>query len=111
MNLMVTPEGWPTYAIGEQVLLFLHKPAALTGFQTTAGLTEGKFTIRGERIANGTGNATLFQGVRIQGPVNPTFKDLVNLPGGAYAVDTFLQLVRTAVEENWIETGVLTDEK
>jgi hypothetical protein len=43
--------------------------------------------------------------------VNPTFKDLVNQPSGAYALDTFLSLVRTAVKENWIETGVLTDGK
>lgn len=109
INLMVTPAGWPTYAVGEQVMLFLHKPAANTGFQTTAGLTEGKFTIRGDRIANGTGNATLFTGVRFQGPINPTFEDMVNQPGGAYAVDTFLNLVRTAVEENWIENGVMID--
>ena len=27
INLMVTPAGWPTYVIGEQVMLFLHKPA------------------------------------------------------------------------------------
>jgi hypothetical protein len=111
VNLMVTPEGWPTFAVGEQVMLFLHKRASLTGFQTTAGLSEGKFTIRGDRIANATDNAALFQGVRIQGPVNPTFKDLVNQPSGAYALDTFLSLVRTAVKENWIETGVLIDGK
>ena len=49
--------------------------------------------------------------MRFQGPLNPTFKDLVNQPGGAYAVDTFLSLVRAAVEENWIETGVMTDAK
>ena len=67
INLMVTPAGWPTYVLGEQVVLFLHKPAERTGFQTTAGLTEGKFTIRGDRIANGTDNATLFEGVRFQG--------------------------------------------
>ena len=109
INLMVTPAGWPTYVLGEQVMLFLHKPAEQTGFQTTAGLTQGKFTIRGDRIANGTDNATLFEGVRFQGPLKPTFEDLVNQPGGAYAVDTFLSLVRTAVEENWIENGVMID--
>lgn len=107
INLMVTPAGWPTYAVGEQVMLFLHKPAAQTGFQTTAGLTEGKFTIRGDRIANGTDNVSLFKGVQFQGPLNPGFRDLVNQPGGAYAVDTFLSLVRTAVEENWVEKGVM----
>jgi hypothetical protein len=109
INLMVTPAGWPTYVVGEQVLLFLHKPAATTGFQTTAGLTEGKFTIRGNRIANGTDNASLFKGVQFKSPMTPGFQDLVNQPGGAYAVDTFLSLVRTAVEEKWLEKGVMRD--
>ncbi len=111
VNLMVTPAGWPTYVVGEQVMLFLHKPASETGFQTTAGLTQGKFTIRGGQIANGIGNDALFAGLKIEGRPGKTFADLVNQPGGAYAAQAFLSLVRTAVEENWIENGVLTNEK
>lgn len=110
VNLMVTPAGWPTYAVGEQVLLFLHKPASATGFQTTAGLTQGKFTMRGSRIANGVNNESLFDGVRINQALSPTHEDLVNQPGGAYAAEDFFSLVRTAVEENWIENGVMTHE-
>lgn len=110
VNLMVTPAGWPTYAVGEQVLLFLHKPASVTGFQTTAGLTQGKFTLRGGRLANGVNNESLFAGVRIDRPLSPTHQDLVNQPGGAYAAEDFFSLVRTAVEENWIENGVMTHE-
>jgi hypothetical protein len=110
VNLMVTPAGWPTYAVGEQVLLFLHKPASATGFQTTAGLTQGKFTMRGSQIANGVNNESLFAGVQINQTLSPTQQDLVNQPGGAYAAEDFLAFVRTAVEENWIETGVMTHE-
>jgi hypothetical protein len=110
VNLMVTPAGWPVYAEGEQVMLLLHKPASETGFQTTAGLTQGKFTIRGDRIANGLGNDALFDGVKIGGSLEPTLRDLVNQPGGAYAAEAFFSLVRTAVEENWIENGVMTHE-
>jgi hypothetical protein len=107
VNLMVTPAGWPTYTDGEQVMLFMHKPAAKSGFQTTAGLTQGKFTIRGKEIANGVDNDGLFSRVRVAGPLTPSQQELVNQPGGAYAAEAFIALVRTAVEENWIETGVL----
>ena len=110
VNLMVTPAGWPTYVKGEQVMLFLHKPASATGFQTTAGLTQGKFTIKGGQIANGNGNDALFAGVKINAKMTATQQDLVNQPGGAYAAEAFLSLVKTAVEENWIENGVMTHE-
>ena len=111
VNLMVTPAGWPTYVRGEQVMLFLHKPASETGFQTTSGLTQGKFTIKGKQIANDTGNDSLFAGVKINRKLTSAQQDLVNQPGGAYAAEDFLSLVKTAVEENWIENGVMTDEK
>lgn len=111
VNLMVTPAGWPTYVKGEQVMLFLHKPASETGFQTTAGLTQGKFTIKGKQIANDTGNDSLFAGVKINSKLTATQQDLVNQPGGAYAAEAFFSLVKAAVEENWIESGVMTDEK
>ena len=110
VNLMVTPAGWPTYVKGEQVMLFLHKPASKTGFQTTAGLTQGKFTIKGKKIANDIGNDSLFAGVKITGQMTGAQQDLVNQPAGAYAADAFLSLVKTAVEENWIENGVMTHE-
>jgi len=110
VNLMVTPAGWPTYVKGEQVMLFLHKPASKTGFQTTAGLTQGKFTIKGRQVANGIGNDSLFAGVKISGQMTKTQQDLVNQAGGAYAAEDFLSLVKTAVEQNWIENGVMTHE-
>lgn len=110
INLMVTPAGWPTYTVGEQVMLFLHKPASETGFQTTAGLTQGKFTIRGGRIANGIDNDDLFAGMKIENKLAKSQQDLVNQTGGSYAAQDFLALVRTAVQENWITNGVMTHE-
>ena len=111
VNLMVTPAGWPTYVKGEQVMLFLHKPASETGFQTTSGLTQGKFTIKGKQIANDIGNDSLFAGVKINRKLTSAQQDLVNQPGGAYTAEAFLSLVKTAVEENWIENGVMTNEQ
>jgi hypothetical protein len=110
VNLMVTPAGWPTYSEGESVMLFLHEPASRTGFQTTAGLTQGKFSIRSGRVANGLGNDTLFDGVQIQAPLSQELQDLVNQTGGSYEAEAFFALVRQAVEENWLENGVITDE-
>lgn len=111
VNLMVTPAGWPTYVKGEQVMLFLHKPASETGFQTTAGLTQGKFTIRGSRIANGIDNEALFDNVKITGPLDAAQQNLIEQKSGAYAAEAFLSLVRQAVEQDWIENGVLSHEK
>jgi hypothetical protein len=111
VNLMVTPAGWPTYTKGEQVMLFLHKPASETGFQTTAGLMQGKFTIRGNQIANGINNESLFAGVQINGKLSADHQALTNQPGGAYSAETFLALIKTAIEDNWIEKGVMTHEK
>ena len=111
VNLMVTPAGWPTYVEGEQVMLFLHKPASETGFQTTAGLTQGKFTIRGSRIANGIDNEALFDNVKITGPLDAAQQKLVEQKSGAYAAEAFFSLVRQAVEQDWIENGVLSHEK
>ena len=109
VNLMVTPAGWPTYVKGERVMLFLHKAASETGFQTTAGLTQGKFTVRGDQIANGTENDALFARMKIQAPLNPDHQDLVNQPGGSYKAEAFFSLIKTAIEEDWIANGVMTN--
>jgi len=110
VNLMVTPAGWPTYTKGESVMLFLHAPASETGFQTTAGLDQGKFSIRSGRIANSLDNGALFDRVAFAGKLTPSQRDLVNQAGGAYAAEAFISLVRTIVEEQWIENGVMTHE-
>jgi len=108
VNLMVTPSGWPTYAVGEQVVLFLHKPASKTGLQTTAALTQGKFTIRDGRIANGIDNEALFAGVRISANLDTGQRELLTRRSGAYPTADFLSLIETAVREGWIEKGVMT---
>ena len=110
VNLMVTPSGWPTYAVGEQVVLFLHKPASKTGLQTTAALTQGKFTIRDGRIANGIDNQALFTGVQISANLDKGQRELLTYRSGAYPTADFLSLVETAVRERWIEKGVMTHE-
>jgi hypothetical protein len=111
VNLMVTPAGWPTYGVGERVMLFLHKPASETGFQTTAGLTMGKFTIRGDEIANDENNEGMFERMKIQASLSSAHADLVNQSGGAYKADAFMSLIQKAVEENWVQNGVISNEQ
>lgn len=110
VNLMVTPAGWPTYVEGEQVMLFLHQPASRTGFQTTAGLNQGKFSIRDGKIANDVGNDALFEGVKFNAALTRQQRDLVTQTGGAYEAEAFFGLVRQAVEQQWIENGGMTDD-
>ena len=111
VNLMVTPAGWPGYAKGGRVVLFLHKPASETGFQTTAGLNQGKFTIRGDEVANDMNNDSLFKGVKINSRLSPAHQSLTEQAGGSYATADFISLIETAVKEQWIENGVMTHEK
>lgn len=61
VNLMVTPAAWATYRKGEETILFLHKPAAWTGLQTTSGLGQGKFNVSLGGVVNQVNNAGLFQ--------------------------------------------------
>jgi hypothetical protein len=110
VSLMVTPAGWPSYTKGESVMLFLHAPASETGFQTTAGLDQGRFSIRGGRIANSLDNSSLFDRVSFGDKLTPNQRDLVNQSSGAYDAEEFIALVRTIVEERWIENGVMTHE-
>ena len=45
------------------------------------------------------------------GEPGKTFADLVTQPSGAYVAKTLLSLVRTAVEEEWIENGKQSDDQ
>ena len=62
-------------------------------------------------IANDTNNDSLFAGVKINGQLSATQQNHVDQPVGTYAAGDFFSLIKTAVEENWIENGVMTHEK
>jgi hypothetical protein len=105
--LAVTPAGFATWSEGESVIAFLHRPAALTGLQTTAGLAQGKLSRfdSNTRAANAFGNAGLFDEVW----VNPalTNREEEKMLGSTGPVDSsvFMNLVYRAVAEQWIENG------
>jgi len=108
-KLMPAPTGFPKYAQGEDVVLFLRPAAAWTGFRMPAGVTQGKFTVAAGRAENGMGNAGLFRNVRLDpGLVTEPDKRLLTTSGGPVNPDAFLSFVRRAVSERWIESGRMT---
>jgi hypothetical protein len=101
----VTPEGFPRWQRGEQVVAFLYRPASRTGLQTTAGLAQGKLTVLNGRIANEFNNRGLFEGVQISDDLLTEKERAMLKSQGAVDVATFVGLVGRAVNENWIAKG------
>jgi hypothetical protein len=105
-NLQVSPAGWPRFQQGEQVMLFLYKEAELTGLQTTVGLFQGKFTIADGQIVNEIRNMNLFHDVQFDtASLTGRERRLVSQRSGALPAGEFIELVRKAVSEHWVEQG------
>ena len=103
--LALTPEGFPKWREGESVVAFMHKPAARTGLQTTAGVAQGKFVQVNGTLVNDFNNAGLFEGVEIDDSLlSDEHRSLLHEPGAVDAA-AFIDLVGKAVEGNWIESG------
>lgn len=111
--LSVTPAGFPRFAVSEKVVLFLYQASPMTQMQTTVGLTQGKFTINADgMVVNEIGNSNLFQNVGSMDSRMPeAAQKLVKSTGGEINEDAFLSFVRNAVDERWVEEGVLYHEQ
>src|SRR5262249_27522129 len=98
--------GMPGYAAGDQVLLFLG-PVSSLGYRTTVGLGQGHFKLRGGSFENDANNAGLFRNVSY-GNHNLSDKErsMTAVQQGAVAAETFVGLVRRAVNGNWWTTPV-----
>ena len=108
VNLNVIPDGWPVFVRGEEVVLFLYQAAPLTGLRTTVGLFQGKFTLQDDGLANVIDNQGLFKNVNVDPAVLGDLEQkMVAQESGAVRPDTFLNFVRRAVDENWIQMGRL----
>jgi hypothetical protein len=102
------PEGFPTWHADEQVVAFMFKPASKTGLRSTVGLSQGKFTATGGRMANEQGNRGLFAGVQVNpGVLTPAESAMLSGPAGAVEGATLMSLVHRAVAGKWIEKGVM----
>ncbi|MCG8607810.1 hypothetical protein MJD09_22850 [bacterium] len=103
-NLNVTPDGWPRYAVGEEVMLFLYHEAAQTGLCTTVGLFQGKFTIVGQQLANAINNQGLFKDVNVpSGQLTEGEAKLLLNKQGRVSAKAFISLVRKAVDNGWFK--------
>jgi signal peptidase I len=110
--LGTSPDGWPQWNEKERVMVFLGPPARLTGLRTTVGLQAGKLRMSNGQLANGAGNIGIFQGMKVE--ANGLTSDQVAMlasDGQAVDANPFISLVRRAVDENWIENGVMHNEQ
>jgi hypothetical protein len=101
----VTPEGFPQWRQGEQVVAFLYRPASRTGLQTTAGLAQGKLNVLNGRVANEFNNLGLFEGVQISDDLLTEKERAMLKSQGPVDAATFVGLVGRAVTENWVARG------
>ena len=87
-------------------MLFLYKPASMTGLQTTAGLAQGKILFDGGNAVSQAGNVGLLENVEVNANLlNDKDKRLLATKKGAVNADGFLSFVRRAVGNKWIEGG------
>ncbi len=104
VQLGLSPQGWPRFAAGEEVVLFLYKRARITGLRTTVGLFQGKFTVENGRVANSINNARLFDRITVRAErLAQAERALLTKPSGAISSELFLSFVRKAVTSNWFE--------
>ena len=104
----VSPDGWPRFRTGEEVILFLYKKASITGLRTTVGLLQGKFVERDGRFVNAVENLGLFRNVSVNpGLLTPLQQKMLRLKKGSVQADAFVSFLRQAVRGRWIESGKL----
>lgn len=110
--LSTTPPGFPMFINDEKVVLFIYQASETTGMQTTVGLTQGKFTIdENGFVTNAVDNTNLFWNVAAQTDRMPAEAQKVVQSTGAIKSDEFLNFVRSAVTERWVDEGVLYNEQ
>lgn len=101
----VSPDGWPKFHVGEEVLVFLHARTALD-FQSAAGLFQGKFSIENQQVFNELDNLGLFSGVSVdQALLSEKEKKMFRMGRGRFPAETFKTFVRKAVEQDWFTAG------
>lgn len=105
MKMLPAPSAFPRYADGDEVFLFLSRPATLTGLRSTVGLGAGRFSFGPGRIENDLANEGLFQNVSID-PGLATTNDvrMMQTEIGAVNPTTFESFMERAITERWVET-------
>jgi hypothetical protein len=105
MLVAVTPEGFPRFTVGEQVVAFMYQPASRTGLQTTAGMAQGKLTLASGRLSNEFNNAGLFEDVEIDASLLSESERAMLESKGDVDAAAFMGLITRAVAGGWVESG------
>jgi hypothetical protein len=101
MFVGVSPDGFPRFSIGEDVVLFLFAKTSL-GFQSTAGLMQGKFTVTGRELVNDLNNRGLFDNVTVNPTqLTPAEQKMLVTDQGPLDTDLFKGFVKKAVQQGW----------
>lgn len=105
-------QGFPQWYEGEHVLIFLPQPARITGMQTTVGLIQGKLIESNGRFESGSGIEGIFENLVVEAG-DLTREQIDMLKGGERTVNItpLLDLLRRAVDESWVEHGVMHREE
>ncbi|MDT7041243.1 hypothetical protein [Candidatus Nitronereus thalassa] len=99
-TLAVTLDGFPKYTIDEEVMVFLYKPATQTGFRTTVGLAQGKFSIKKGKMRNIINNRHLFANMEIEREnLQASERQMMTQRSGPVDADMMITLVSRAVKE------------
>lgn len=99
--LGVSPDGFPRFSTGEDIVVFLFKKTSL-GFQSAAGLMQGKFTISGRSLANDINNLGLFAGVTVNPTqLTPAEQKMLVSEEGPLDTELFKGFVKKAVQQGW----------
>jgi hypothetical protein len=97
----VSPDGWPKFEVGQETVLFLYEETSL-GFQSTAGLLQGKFDIKGTSVSNGIDNLDLFKdAVADEAMLSDAELKMLQKAHGPVEKSTLLSFVNKAVANGW----------
>lgn len=109
--LGTSPDGWPKWNERERVMIFLGPPARLTGLQTTIGLQQGKMRMMNGQLSNASRNAGLFDNMAVEARgLSKEQQAMLSTDGVAVDANLFISLVRRAVDEDWVQKGVMHHE-
>lgn len=97
----VSPDGFPRFSPGEDVVVFLFKKTSL-GFQSTAGLMQGKFTVVGHELVNEINNRGLFDDITVNpAQLTPAEQKMLAKDQGPLDTELFKGFVKKAVQQGW----------
>ena len=97
----VSPDGFPRFREGEDVVVFLFAKTGL-GFQSSAGLMQGKFTVNGRTMANDINNLGLFKDINVNpAQLSPAEQKMLASEEGPLDAQLFKGFVKKAVQQGW----------